>query len=111
MVSGSMVGDQGVERIAFSIAAYLSNRPPTYARLPHAASQDNLYKSDADSRASAVTLSNHTNRPTQAHPDHEMPPSRAARRESRSDPPRTGARWSATLARRQCSAFSLGPQG
>src|SRR4029450_14158222 len=111
MVSGSRVGDKGEEGITCSIAAYLSNRQPAYARLLHAASQDNSYKSDADSRASAVTLSYHTNRPTLAHPDHERPPSRAARREFRSDPPRIGVRWSATLARRQCSVFFLGPQG
>src|SRR5215813_373064 len=105
MVSGSVVGDKGEEGITYSIAAYLSNRPPAYARLLHAAPQDNSYTSAADSRASAVTLSSHTNRPTPAHPDHERPPSRAARRESRSDPPRTGVRWSATSARRQCSMF------
>src|SRR5262245_53248721 len=111
MVSGSMVGDKGEEGITCSIAAYLSNRPPAYARLPHAAPPGNTCRSDADSRVSAVTLSYHTNRPTLAHPAHETPPSRAARRESRRDPPRTGVRWSATLARRQCSGFCLGPQG
>src|SRR2546427_539524 len=93
MVSGSLVGDKGEEGITCSIAAYLSNRPPAYARLLHAAPQDSSNKSAADSRASAVTLSYHTNRPILAHPDHEMPPSRAARQESRSDPPRTGVHW------------------
>src|SRR5262245_26232416 len=109
MVSGSIVGDKGEEGITCSIAAYLSNRPPAYARLLHAAPRDNSYTSDADSRASAVTLSSHTNRPTLAHPDREMLPSRAAHRESRSDPPHTGVRWSATLAHRQCSMLFLGP--
>src|SRR5215475_7823732 len=111
MVSGSIVEDKKEVDITCSIAAYLSNRPPAYARLLHAAPQGNSYTSDADSRASAVTLSSHTNRPTLAHPDYEMPPSRAVHRESRSDPRRTGVRWSATLARRQCSVFSLAPQG
>src|SRR5215831_16032813 len=107
MVSGSRVRDKGEEGITCSIAAYLSNRPPAYARLLHAAPQDNSYTSDADSRASAVTLSSHTNRPTQAHPDHYIFLCRAAHRESHNDPPRTDVRWSATLARRQCSMFFL----
>ena len=50
--------------MAFSIAAHLSNHPPASARLRHAAPQDSSYRSGADSRASAGTLSYHTNRPT-----------------------------------------------